>query len=58
MVWTHCDQVVMVTWEFFLKDGPQQKPFIWSFSCLSKVNERFKRKKPECIVGSRDSTPT
>ena len=40
----------------FWEDGPRQKFFIWSFLCSAIVSECFKRKKPECIMGSRDST--
>jgi hypothetical protein len=38
--------------QFVVPSSLKQIPFF----CSAKVNECFKRKKPECINGSRDST--
>ncbi len=40
----------------YWEDSPRQKPSIWSFFCSAMIHVCFKRKKPECIMGSRDST--
>ncbi len=40
----------------FCGDSPRQKSSIWSFFCSAMIYVCFKRKKPECNMGSRDST--
>ncbi len=61
MAWTH--PATANLWPFFYGhsgifcgDSPRQKSSIWSFFCSAMVYVCFKRKTPECIMGSRDST--
>ena len=50
-----CDHFAMVTWEFLWGRSPVET-FHMELFCSPMIYVCFKRKKPECIMGSRVST--